>query len=193
VTQAIIGLYSPYPRSGKSTFAQAMLNAVPGAQLLKFADGMRDAVVSVVAPFFEGGSEEVENWLSDDRKDTRLIPTLHVTLRHMLQTIGHEWGRTHIHQDLWVKRVKQRITKLHNVPLIVIDDLRYENEYEMLRDLDAVMVRIKRPFTMDATTLHPSDARLESMVWDMEVSNSRTAHQLELEALALVWELELQE
>jgi hypothetical protein len=97
----LIGLYSPYPQSGKSTFAKELLTT-PGSKLAKFADPIREVVVPFAAEFLPGGEDEVLQWLDDDRKDTRLIPGPNVTLRHMMQTQG-VWARNAIHPDLYVK------------------------------------------------------------------------------------------
>jgi hypothetical protein len=167
----LIGIYSPYPQSGKSTLADAFLATDPNAVRIKFADAMRSVIVPFAAPFVDGGEDEIRAWLEDERKDTYLIPRLGVTLRHMLQMLGTEWGRKLIHPNLWVMIVEQRIKQARvDGKRIVVDDLRYENEYNALFALDAFLVRVERP-QPPLTVHHDSNARLEDYYFDFIVGN----------------------
>lgn len=56
--------------------------------------------------------------------------------RRAMQTLGDEWGRTWVREDLWVslwKRDAQR--KLNDGLSLVVDDLRYPNEADAIREL----------------------------------------------------------
>lgn len=185
--KALIGLYSPYPQSGKGTFATSIEQTIPGTRVLKFADAMRSVVVPFVAPFFSGGEPEVLEWLSDERKDTKPIPVLGVTLRYMLQTCGTEWGRKMIHPDLWVHHARFALWRAHNAPVVIFDDLRLPNEYAMLRKEQATLIRIVRPDS-PATRVHESNAQLEGMEFDYNLINEGVPD-LRLKALAVAWDL----
>lgn len=173
----LIGLYSPFPQSGKSTLARALTRAVPGSKIIKFADAMVDLVVPLVAPFLDGGEEEVREWLGDVRKDTALIPELGVTLRHCLQTVGTGWGREMIHPDLWVMLVRKRLYHADNLPLVVVDDLRLGNEYAMLKKRDAFLVRVERPLGPE-TVPHSSNAQLEGLPFAFTAYNDGSIESL---------------
>ncbi|NPU64609.1 hypothetical protein HL667_06330 [Bradyrhizobium sp. 83012] len=140
---------------------------------------MREAIIPVVAPFFGGSFKTVYDWLGDERKDTALIPTLNVTLRYLLQTIGTEWGRKLIHPDIWTEHAKERASMLRDFKTTVIDDLRFENEYAMLRKEGALLFKIVRP---DAPTTgnagHASEARLEGLEFDEVIINDGTEVEL---------------
>jgi hypothetical protein len=168
----LIGIYSPYPQSGKSTLADAFLDYDPNAVRIKFADAMRDVIMPFVAPFVDGGEPEVRAWLEDKRKDTRPIPGLGVTLRHMLQMLGTEWGRKLIHPQLWVMIVERKIANARKEGRrIVVDDLRYEDEYNMLFFHDAFLIRVERPSPPE-TVHHDSNARLEDYYYDFDTLNA---------------------
>lgn len=169
----IIGLYSTVPQSGKTTFAN-MLSSMYGKEgyVVSFADILRELVVKVSAPFLHGGEQEAWEWLEDERKDKGVIPELGVTHRHMLQTIGTEWGRHLIHPDVWVKVLMKRIEDVYyfakDYPLIVIDDVRFENEFDWIRSEGGVMVRIVRQDAPD-NNAHMSHGLLDDRVFDYEV------------------------
>lgn len=185
----LIGLYSPVPQSGKSTFANTLLDLKEGSRVVKFADGFRELLVDVLADFFEGGSAEVHEWLADKRKDTALIPELGVTLRHCLQTLGI-WGRVSVQPDLWVRKARKAIMRAHNAPLVVVDDLRFPNEYWMLRELNATIIRIERP-AAPITERHQSNGQLEDFSFDYRVTNDCCPTELALRAKHIAWEVAL--
>ncbi len=66
-----------------------------------------------------------------------------VTARHCMQTLGTEWGRKLIADDLWVRVWKQRISNLTSH--VVVDDLRFPNEAEAVRELGGTIWRVERP------------------------------------------------
>lgn len=184
----LIGLYSPVPQSGKSTFAKALLGMVEGSQLIKFAEGFRAIAIEVVSDFFEGGVAEVEEWLEDDRKDNALIPELGVTLRHVLQEFGTAGRR--INPDLWVLKAKRAIRRASAAPLVVVDDMRMANEYAMLRKLGAATVRVYRP-DAPATPPHSSNEQLDCFRFDYYVTNDTCPTELCMQAQRIGRELGL--
>lgn len=185
----LIGLYSPVPQSGKSTFAKALLATAEGSKLIKFADGFREMIIEFMADFFPGGAAEVREWLEDERKDNALIPELGVTLRHCLQTEG-TWGRVSVHPDLWVMKARKAIWRAHNAPFIVVDDVRMPNEFWMLRKLGAVMIRVWRP-DAPPTPEHQSNHQLEEYAFDYRVTNDCCPTELAMYARRVGWELGL--
>ena len=142
----IIGLYSSAPRSGKTTFANTLCAIIPKhTYTISFADILRELVVSVTAPFLDGGEDEAWEWLDDERKDNGIIPDLGVTFRHMLQTLGTEWGRRLIHPDIWVMLVQKRIDFIEHYDdkaIIIIDALRFPNEHKMLMERGATLIKL---------------------------------------------------
>ena len=180
----LIGLYSPYPQMGKNSLVNALTSIEPAAAVLSFADAGRDVVVSFVADFFPGGEKEVWEWLSDERKDNKRIPVLNVTLRHMLQTVLTDWGRRLIHPDTWVLKARAALRRQRNRPLVIFDDVRFENEYHMLVQHDAIMIRVERK-DAPRTRQHESNARLEAMDFDYHVSNDGEIEELRAKALLI--------
>lgn len=182
----LIGLYSPYPQMGKGTFANAMHEKVPDSSILSFADPMRDMAACAVG-MAEGPIEVLKD------KDGAILPLLDCTYRHLLNTLGTEWGRKCIHPDIWVRIARQRylraIAKGYSV---IFDDVRFENEYDMIRDAGGVLVKIVRP-GVELVDRHEAHARLEasSRKWDHTIENDGDIEDLKFKALALAWKLGL--
>jgi hypothetical protein len=89
-----------------------------------------------------------------DLKETPLPFLNNVTPRHIMQTLGTEWGREVMGQDFWVAIAAMKVERLlghygHvNRPVIaVFDDVRFGNEAEMIRAYDGIVVEVVRAET----------------------------------------------
>ena len=60
------------------------------------------------------------------------------TIRHLLQTLGTEWGRS-IHEDFWINIWHRNSSHFKNV---MLTDLRFPNEEKFLRSKDAKIIKI---------------------------------------------------
>lgn len=151
---------------------------------------MREAIIPIVAPFLKGGESEVIEWLSDDRKDYAIIPRLGRTLRYMLQRIGTDWGRNLIHPDIWTMIAQQRLRQITEREACIIDDVRFENEYAMLREEGALMVRVNRPDApISGNRGHVSEHRLDELPFDYVIENTGTKGELSRKAVKLLREV----
>jgi hypothetical protein len=95
------------------------------------------------------------------------------TVRHMLQTLGTEWGRTLMADDLWVETARRKILEFTSSGTsVVVDDLRFANEYAMLGALGCRFVRLHRdgvPEQVNPT--HGSEVAWHSFASHAEVVN----------------------
>ncbi len=67
------------------------------------------------------------------------------SIRFMAQTLGTEWGRNLIADDVWVLLAKENITKLKNSGKnVVITDCRFDNEADMIHELGGIIIKIER-------------------------------------------------
>lgn len=160
----IVVLYSPAPGSGKTTIAKELeLNPDYRFQRMSMADPIRE----LAAKFLElNGIEERharEFFTNTDLKDKE-IGNLGVTPRGILQTMGQEWGRTHVGEDVWVNMAVMRAKELAlNGVDVVIDDCRYENEADAFFNLGATMLRVDRRLsTMAYNGVHGSEGNLNN-------------------------------
>lgn len=147
---------------GKSTAAAVCVLA--GFERMSFAATLkRMARVLLVSM----GIDNVDLLALPQNKE-RVIPGLGCTYRHLLQTLGTEWGRA-IHPDLWVMDVRNQLNEMGPGDF-VFDDVRFENEAAMIRELGGVIIHIAR-FGQDDTDTHASEAGIEKMPGDVVMIN----------------------
>ncbi len=131
--------------SGKDTVADYLVN-VHGFRRDSFANNLKDAVSAIFGwdrQLLEGNTkksrlwrEEVDVWWA-----IRLgIPDL--TPRWILQNIGTDVIRNSFHNDIWVASLENKLRKGKDD--IVISDVRFTNEVEILRSIGAISVCIFR-------------------------------------------------
>lgn len=66
-----------------------------------------------------------------------------ITGRHLMVTLGTEWGRKLVHQDIWIFALAQKAKNLEGI--IVIDDVRFESELHWLQSQkDATILGVER-------------------------------------------------
>jgi len=164
----LIGLCSPAPGCGKTTAANLLIEH----ERVSFAAPLKRAVWRLLDDLGLKGFRYV---YSDKEA---IIPELGVSARHMMQTLGTEWGRACIHPDFWVMiaRVEaQRI--MADGRSVVIDDVRFPNEAAMIRDLGGELWRIDRPGVAYSGD-HSSEGALEDVTPDRVIVNDGTIDQL---------------
>lgn len=94
----LIGLVSHAPRSGKSAIAE-ILEANHGFIREPFAGPLKELAIDVlinagVTPY------DAQDYVHKNK--ATIIPELGVTARHILQTLGTNWGRRQINGRLWL-------------------------------------------------------------------------------------------
>jgi len=171
----ILGLYSPAPQSGKTTVAKML--ARHGYTRLSFADPLKEMTVLLLHHLgysWEGASDLVfvdKNALLDEIKTTP---------RHILQTLGTEFGRQCIHPDLWVicwrKRTEAELARGNNV---VVDDVRFPNEADLVRSLGGQLWSITRTGVTNSES-HSSEGSLNTYPeFDYRITNDGTLSDLQ--------------
>lgn len=135
--QKIIGLYSPAPQSGKSTVALELEQR--GYVIVPFAETLKLMLIPMLESL--GYDKHGANYLVYQAKQV-VVGDAGVSVRHMLQTLGTEYGRQCIHPDIWVRCWKGRAQQYSAV---VADDVRFPNEAAMIKLLGGEIWRIDRP------------------------------------------------
>ncbi len=96
-----------------------------------------------------------------------------LTFRQTLQLWGTEYRRRQ-DPDYWVKRLEEKLVGLEKV---VIDDVRFLNEVEMVQRLGGRVIRIDRPGPNEST--HASENELNDFDgWDGVIVNDGTLEDL---------------
>lgn len=119
--------------SGKSTASQ-MLVDVFGYKRHRFAGPLKSmmAAIGFDQDHIEGKFKETPNQLLDGK-----------TPRYAMQTLGTEWGRKLIGEDVWVNLWEDAAleTLLCGTP-VVVDDCRFPNEAGRVRQLGGMVIKI---------------------------------------------------
>jgi len=63
--------------------------------------------------------------------------------RQLLQTLGTDWGREMISETIWIDAMRRMIAN-QTFGTIIIDDCRFENEAQMVREMDGIVVGLER-------------------------------------------------
>ena len=155
-------------QSGKTTLAKLLCKE--GLNVRKsFAQPMRDMLSAM----------GVEDRYLYEYKTTP-IPYLagSPTARHLMQTIGTEWGRDCIHKDLWVTLAIDGFKRqTDNDFSVFVDDLRFPNEAEMFRKAGGIIVKIYRDGLTDADE-HESEKYWKAIDSDFTIRNNGTPEEL---------------
>lgn len=129
--------------TGKSTLAKAIHERVMlrGHQslILSFADPIKHMAISML--LYTMPPTEAYNIVTS-HKDSML--DIGVTVRRLLQTLGTEWGRETISPTLWVNIMAKRINLLPHARIVLIDDVRFQNEVDMIREMGGVVFQVIR-------------------------------------------------
>ena len=130
---------------GKDTIAEYLVNE-HNFKRESFAGTLKDAVAAVFGwdrTLLEGQTkesrewrEQVDQWWADKLRMPQLTPRL------ILQLWGTEVGRRSFHDDIWIASLEN---KLRNVGTdVVISDCRFPNEFDTIKNLGGIIVRVKR-------------------------------------------------
>lgn len=138
----IVGL-TGFAGAGKDTAAQFLKEALAARQkrvaCMAFADPIRAALMAMGVP---------SSYMNERSLKEAPIPGIGVSYRLLAQTLGTEWGRQQISADFWVSLVEQRLQGLdmvHHLPnVLVMTDVRFQNEADWIRRQHGMLVRVDR-------------------------------------------------
>jgi hypothetical protein len=128
--------------SGKSEVA-SILTGPFGFARVKFADPLKNMLRTMLADIGHSAAD-VERYLEGDLKET-VVDGLHdfgITARHLMVTLGTEWGRMQVHADLWIQLWKAKAERFAHV---IADDVRFDNEVAAIREAGGEIWQVVRP------------------------------------------------
>jgi len=132
---------SGFASAGKTTVAN-ILETQFGYQRRHIAEPLRD-MLRVLLRHHKMSDTSIDRYLTGDLKEA-VIPCLGVTSRHAQITLGTEWGRKRIDDDLWVRTWDAGITGIDRV---MNDSVRFPNEAAAIRARHGITLMVKRPGT----------------------------------------------
>ena len=149
--------------SGKTTVSNMILNKTQG-KIVKFA-GPLYAIQQYVY--------ETTGLTLKGEKD-----------RKLLQFIGTDWGRT-IDANIWTNIFKATVKTTPESILCVCDDVRFENELDVIKELNGYSIKIKRDNydkpVNGGSINHVSEAGLDDSLFDLVIENNGDLKSLENE------------
>ena len=138
----LIGL-TGHKGSGKSSLA-GYLSQDYDYEIFSFAEPIKNMLAGL---YHDLGvdPDAIEEKLYGKSKETPCPWLGGKTPRYAVQTLGTEWGRSLIWEDLWSQRLHTFIEFSEPDAKIVIDDVRLPREMEIINNLDGMVVRVNRP------------------------------------------------
>lgn len=158
-TPLVLGL-SGHKGAGKSLVADYL---VKRHAMLKapFAASLKAMLSALGVP--------LDNLYGDDTLKSVPIHQLNGhNVRHAAQTLGTEWGRKCMGENFWVDLWKW---KTRDVPRIVADDVRFENEVTAVRNRGGYIIRVERFGSTNIDT-HESERYASELPADYVVLNT---------------------
>lgn len=179
---SLVALYSSSPACGKSTVANHLDSH--GYELIKFATPLKGMIKVFLKHL---GIKDPEDYIEGPFKETPVPglpkPTdprdIPLTFRYLAQTLGTEWGRGLVCPNLWVDITAGKLDR-RGSSKIVVDDMRFPNEYLALKNRGAFMIKIIRKTDGGPVGIkgHKSEGSLCDYKWDLEVVNDGTVSEL---------------
>lgn len=158
-TPRLIALCSSAMGSGKTTVAEHLVEQ-HGFVRVAFATPLKAMTMGLLTGGL--GMTHVEAWkrVYGDRKE-EVIPTLGISSRRFQQLAGTEFGRDLIRDSVWTDiTLAAADAHLAAGRSVVIDDMRFPNEFHAVTGHGGECRRIVRPGTA-VTTAHASEGQLD--------------------------------
>lgn len=172
---------------GKSTVANVLMKE-HGFKHVSFAQPLKDMVITLLQYVGYSYDDAVTLVTTQEGKSTSLGFPLNTTPRRLLQTLGTEWGRDTVHEDFWINLARKRVLNfLNNGESVVIDDMRFPNEYHAVATgfetssghVAGERVCIIRPSKEDNTaSAHASEGALNDFGFDVVIQNNKSLEDL---------------
>ena len=169
----LIGLYSPAAGSGKTTVSDYLVEH-HGFVRLSFAEPLKD-MLRVLLENFNYTPADAYNMTHVNKHAPLPEIDAHIDARHLLRTLGTEWGRDCVHPQLWLRCWSARYLRLiaNGVSHVVVDDMRFINEGAHIDRYGGELWTITRPGAVRDTD-HRSEGGLDSLPDDYSLSFSCT-------------------
>lgn len=176
----IIG-FAGKKQSGKTTAAN-IIKSIHGNRviLLNFGDAVKKSLKAI----FNFSDDE----LYGDKKEV-INEYWGITPRDIMQYYATDLMRFQLSQkyksigdNIWVKSLEYQINQIfneHDYKIIVIGDLRFKNEYEMVKKYNGITIRINKESEDNDYSNHISEHDLDDVKFDCEINNNGTIEELE--------------
>jgi len=128
----IIGL-TGLKQSGKDTVAKYIHTEYSDFIILSFAEPIKD-MIRILGVGEEFISHKKENNIS----------FLNTSYRHLAQTLGTEWGRNLINENIWINVLHHKINSYEKTKNFIISDVRFNNEAKFIKNNGGIIIQVIR-------------------------------------------------
>lgn len=149
------------------------------------------SMIAMLLDFFGMGHimqpETLQPYIDGDKKED-VIDVIGKSPRYMMQTLGTDWGRKMINEDMWLNSMSERVKMYEQAgdhgykgSFVLVTDCRFDNEARALKDRhDAVIVQVVRDDVPEAVgdAGHPSEAGISPDLIDLTVHNNAGLEEL---------------
>lgn len=167
-------------QAGKDSVAD-YLEQAHGVYRTAFADAIKNALYAALGEDMDEGDKEAPiAWIGKSR-------------RELMQTLGTEWGRQLIGEDIWIRALERNFTQwedaiAHCAGYLMITDVRFENEARWVRAHGGTIWLIRRPAAPLARA-HSSEAGIPEELVSRVIDNDGTLPALHAKVNAAFHEL----
>jgi hypothetical protein len=170
----LIALCSPAMGSGKSTAAEYLVEH-HGFIRVAFATPLKRTAEALLQATGMPANEIVDRVYGDRKEE--LLPVFDITSRKLQQLLGTEFGRDLIRPSIWVDLAMANVARFRSLGHpVVIDDMRFPNEYDAVQAAGGDCYRIVRP-EATVTRAHASEGQLDG-VHMQEIWNTASVEDL---------------
>lgn len=173
-------------QSGKSTLAN-ILRDNHGFVVLRFGGPLKAMLDALLMQM--GVDEGTRSRMIDgDLKETPSPLLAGRTPRHLMQTLGTEWGRDCVDINFWANAAAAKAKALMaEGRSVVFDDMRFLNEIQAVCGLGGHPIKIVRPVARLIGSNHPSEGSLDFYDgWEATVVNDGDLDTLATKAASLL-------
>lgn len=176
--------------SGKDTLATGIAQ-IDVYFVYHFADPIKNAINEM----FGWGPA---NWENRDWKE-RTLDWIDASPRSLAQTLGTEWGREVVDQEIWLKLAQRKFERVSSVAEMkggrivgmgmIIPDVRFENEAQWINDAGGLLFEVVRPGQEEISeNSHASEAGFAPALIHETIVNDGPPSQMITEARRILWE-----
>ena len=129
--------------AGKTTVSKRLIEE-HGFTKVSLAGPLKFAVKSFLsAAGFR--ADEVQEMINGSRKETPIAILGNKSPREMMQTLGTDWGRNMVDENIWINQTEPYINDyIARGKSVVVDDIRFQNEVDMIRRCGGFIIYVDR-------------------------------------------------
>lgn len=163
----IIG-FTGKKKAGKDTASLILINKHNFISLA-FADPLKKGAKEL----FDLSDEQ----LHDQTKKEIIDERWNMSPRQILQWLGTDILRNNISDEIFITNMKNKL-KNNSHKYIIITDVRFDNEAEMIKNLGGIIININRNNIDESKDNHITESGINSKYIDINIDNNGTIDEL---------------